>query len=224
LPRLLNEITHGIRKEFIIEWRQRYALNGLLLYLVCIIFICYMSFNIKNNTLSISTWNALFWVIILFTIVNSATKSFSVEHEKRWYLYYQLLSPSSVMASKMIYNAMLSVSIAIVTLFFYAFVMGNPVQDLFLFVVNMLLGSVGISCCFTMIGALASKAQNSHTLTAVLGFPVILPLLLLIIKISKHTLDGLERSLVYDEMLTITAIISIIVVTALLLFPFVWKE
>ena len=67
-------------KEWKVEWRNRYALNGLLLYLISTIFICYMSFNVKVNQLNPLTWNALFWIIMLFAAVNAIAKSFM--HEK----------------------------------------------------------------------------------------------------------------------------------------------
>lgn len=171
-----------------------------------------------------STWNALFWIAILFALVNNSIKSFNIESDKRWYFYYFLFRPESIIIAKMLYNGFFSVVIGLVTWFLYGIVMQNPVQDTFLFLVNLVSGCMGIAIGFTMVSAIAHKAQNSATLTAVLGFPLILPVLLLTIKISKHAIEGLERSLVYQQLITIWAIILISIATSLLLFPFSWKE
>jgi heme exporter protein B len=72
-----------IKKEWQIEWRNRYALNGLLLYLISTIFICYLSFNVKANQLNPPTWNALFWIIMVFSAVNAVAKSFMQEQSGR---------------------------------------------------------------------------------------------------------------------------------------------
>ena len=62
------QIFELIKKELLTEWRQRYALNGMVLYLVSTIFVCYMSFNLKAGVIDAVTWNALFWIIILLPV------------------------------------------------------------------------------------------------------------------------------------------------------------
>ena len=102
--------------------------------------------------------------------------------------------------------------------------MGNPVADFGLFLVNLGLGSIGFSGAFTLVSAIASQANNSGTLMAILGFPIILPLLLILIKVSKNAMDGLDLSVSTDEIFTLLAIDAIVVTVSWLLFPFVWKN
>jgi len=75
-----------------------------------------------------------------------------------------------------------------------------------------------------MISSIASKASNSGTLMAILGFPVIIPMLLLLIKMSRNAIDGLERNTSLDEITTISAIIIIAISTSILLFPYLWRS
>ena len=221
---MLQEITHLIRKEILLEWRQRYALNGMLLYIVSTIFICYQSFNLRNETISVPTWNALFWIILLFTSVNAVAKSFMQERAGRLLYYYVLASPQAIILSKIIYNALLMSLIALIGYFFYALVLGNPVGDQPLFVANILLGGIGFASSLTMVAGIASKAGNNSVLMAVLGFPVVLPMLLLLIKISKNAIDGLDRSVSTDELVTLLALNAIVIVLSYLLFPYLWKS
>jgi heme exporter protein B len=59
---------------------------------------------------------------------------------------------------------------------------------------------------------------------AVLSFPVIISILLLAIKITKNTIDGLERSVSYDELLTLASINCLVAAVSYLLFPYIWRS
>ena len=220
----MEEIKALIGKEIRLEWRQRYALNGVLLYVVSTVIICYLSFNLQRNHLSKATWNALFWIILLFTSVNAIAKSFVQERSGRLLYYYTLASPQGIIVSKILYNAGLMLILSGLGFGFYALVMGNPVEDGTLFVGNVLLGAVGFSSTLTMIAGIAAKAQNNGTLMAVLSFPVMLPMLLMLIKISKNALDGLDRSASGGEVVTLLAINAIVLVLSYILFPYLWRS
>ncbi|MCA6078260.1 heme exporter protein CcmB [Fulvivirga sedimenti] len=218
-----QQILKLIAKEWQVEWRQRYALNGLLLYLVSTIFICYLSFNVKVNQLNPLTWNALFWIILLFSAVNAVAKSFMQEHQGRLLYYYSLFSPQVLILARLIYNTALMLGLSIVGFLMYALVLGNPVGDMAYFFLSVVLGSMGFSVTFTMISAIAAKAGNNQTLMAILGFPIVLPMLLMVIKLSKNALDGLERSASTDELLTLIAINVLVGAVSFLLFPYLWR-
>lgn len=221
---MLKEIKALIIKEIQLELRQKNALYGMLLYMVCTVYICYLSFKLKSNQLSPITWNTLFWIILVFTAVNAIAKSFTQERYGRLLYYYTLASPVGIILSKIIYNTLLMLLLALVGFGFYAVVMGNPVGDMGLYLVSIVLGAIGFSSTLTMIAGIASKAENSATLMAVLSFPVILPMLLMLLKVSKNALDGLDRGSSKDEILTLLAIDVIVMILSVILFPFLWRS
>lgn len=221
---LLREIRVLIWKEMVLEWRQRYALNGMLLYIVSTVIICYVGFNLRGNSIRPDAWNTLFWIILLFTAVNAVAKSFAQERTGRFLYYYTLVSPQGIILSKIIYNALLLLLLTMVGYGFYSLLLGNPVQDQALFLLNVGLGAVGFASSLTMVSAIASKAPNNSVLMAILSFPVMIPLLLLLLKISKNALDGLDRSVSTDEMITLLAIDAIVVALSYLLFPYLWRS
>lgn len=206
------------------EWRQRYALNGMLLYVASTILICYLSFNLKRSQLNPITWNALFWIIMLFTSINAVAKSFIQERYGRFIYYYTIVSPQGVILSKILYNSLLMILLATLGYVFYAVVLGNPVQDKSLFLFNILLGAIGFSTTLTMVSSIASKTNNSSMLMAILSFPVIVPIMLMVIKISKNAIDGLERSASHSEIITLLAVNVIVGTVAYLLFPYLWRS
>lgn len=220
----MNEIGALLRKEALLEWRQRYALNGMLLYVGNTIFICYLSFGIKTKQLVPATWNALFWIILLFTSVNAIAKSFVQERQGRSLYLYQLASPQGIILSKILYNALLMLLLSFTGFAFYALVLGNPVEDIELFIANLFLGALGFSTTLTMVSGIAAKAANSSTLMTILSIPVIIPMLLMLIKISKNAIDGLSRSLITDEVVILMSVNAMLIAISYLLFPYLWRS
>ena len=46
LMNLLNQTWFLLKKEILLEWRSKYAFNGVLLYVVSTVFVCYISFSL----------------------------------------------------------------------------------------------------------------------------------------------------------------------------------
>ena len=220
----MQELRTLIGKEITLEWRQRYALNGMLLYIVSTVFVCYLSFKLKSNQLTPITWNTLFWIIILYTAVNAISKSFTQERAGRLLYYYTLASPQGIILSKIIYNSGLMLVLSLTGFGFYAFVMGNPVGDLWMYLVTIFLSSIGFASSLTMVAGIASKAENNGALMAILSFPVIIPMLLMVMKLAKNALDGLDRGSSSEEVMILLALDAIVVSLSLILFPYLWRS
>jgi heme exporter protein B len=221
---MFNSIITLLKKDILLEWRQRYAINGILLYVASTVFVCYLSFGIKTNKISPLTWNAVLWIILLFASVNAVAKSFLQEKSGRMLYYYTLVSPQAIILSKIIYNSGLLLLLSSIAYLFYSVVLGNPVQDKTLFFINVLIGSIGFATTFTMISAIASKADNSSTLMTILGFPIIIPMLLMLMKVSKSAIDGLALSVSIDELIILSALNIMMVALAYILFPYLWRS
>ena len=218
---LLREVKFLIHKEIILEWRSKYALNGVLLYVVSTVFVCFLSFKITPAPL---TWNALFWIIMLFASINGVSKSFLQESKGRQLYNYVLASPGAIILAKTIYNVLMMVMLTTIALMVYILVFSYSPPDFLMFYVSVILGSLSFSTIFTMVSAIAAKAGNGGMLMAVLSFPLIIPVLIVLIKLSKNAIDGLDRSVSLDEI-GILLVINIMTVTAsLILFPFLWKD
>lgn len=215
-----KQIKYLIAKELRLEMRNKYALGGILLYVVSTVFVSYLSFK---KIVSPATWNALFWIIFLFASVNAIAKSFINETKGRLLYLYTLTSPQAVILSKIIYNSLLLTVLAALCLAVYGLFIGNIVQDMPLFMITLLLGSFGFSSLLTMVSAIASKASNNFTLMAILSFPILIPLLIVLIKLSKNAIDGLEhRDMNFIMVLVFLNVI--IIALSYLLFRYLWRD
>jgi len=204
----------------LLEWRSKYALNSILLYVVSTVFVCYQAFRSVDGTV----WNALFWIILLFASINAISKSFVQESSGRQLYYYTLVSPQAVILSKIVYNVLLMLGLSLLALTVYFVIFRNPIGDPLYYFISVVLGSISFATVFTMISGISAKANSSGTLMAILGFPVIIPLLIVLIKLSKNAMDGLDRSVSLDEILVLLAINAIVIAVSLLLFPFIWRD
>ncbi len=213
-----------IQKEFTLELRRNAVISGIGLYLFSLIFICYLTFSLRQNTINEATWSALFWLALLFSVINSVAKSFIGEKKGLFIYYYSVASPQSIIISKILYNTILCLVLSLAAYLLFSTFIGNPVKDTGLFVLTLFLTSAGFSAALSLISGIASKANNSGILMAVLSFPVIIALLLMAIKITKNVLDGLERSASQDELLNLVAINCILTALAYMLFPYIWRS
>lgn len=217
---LLHQVKYLIKKEVLLEWRSKYALNGVLLYVVSTVFVCFLSFV----SIAPITWNALFWIIMLFASINAVSKGFLHESKGQQLYIYTIASPLALIISKTVYNVLLMMLLTLIALFFYVMVFDYVPQDLGLYIIATVLGSLSFSTIFTMISAIASKAGNGGMLMAILSFPVIIPVLIVLIKLTKNAIDGLDRSVSLDEIGLLLIINALVAAVTLLLFPYLWRD
>ena len=215
------ELKALLLKEVLLEWRRQSALGGVVLYLFSMVFLTYLAFDGRINT---ETWNALFWLILLFSAMNAIMKAFIQENERRHVFYYMMVSPATFINAKIIYNTVLLICLAIAGFLVFTAFLGNPVQSLNLFFMNLVTGMAGFSSILCLVSAIASRARNNFTLMAVLGFPLILPLLLVLIRVSGQTIHGSNFGTVAPGFITTLLLTAIAVTLSNVLFPYIWKE
>jgi heme exporter protein B len=213
-----------LSKELKLEFRKQSTLAGIALYLFSLTFICYLTFKLKQQSIQPVTWSALFWLVILFAVMNSVAKSFIGERKGLSIYYYYIASPQAIIISKIIYNAVLAFALSAIAYFLFVVFIGNPVQDVFLFFLTLVLTSWGLASSLSFISAIAAKASNSHVVMAVLSFPVLIAVLLMAIRLSKNALDGLDFSVSADELYNLLAINCISTALAYVLFPYIWRS
>lgn len=213
-----------LRKEFILELRRRSVISGLALYLFSTAFICYLTFSLHQNLITPLVWSALFWITLLFTVVNSVAKSFIGEKNERSIYYYSLTRPASIILSKIIYNFFLCLLLSFAGYILFMLFFQNPILDETIFMLVLTLASCGFASSLTLLSSISAKTNNSNVVMAVLSFPSIIGILMTSIKVTKNCIDGLDRSASVDELLTLGAINLLVAAVSYLLFPYIWRS
>jgi len=183
-----------------------------------------LAFALKQNLISPLVWSALFWITILFTSINTVAKSFIGEKKGLEIYYYSIASPVDLLLSKIVYNFLLCLLLSIAGYILFTLFLNNPIHDKILFASTLALTSLGFASSLTLLSGIASKANNSNILMAVLSFPVVISILLMAIKITKNCIDDLDSSMSYGPLLSLLAINCLVTAASYLLFPFVWKN
>ena len=216
-----KQVLALVKKDLLLDWRQQFSLASVILYMAATIFIVVMATQSNNAAL----WNALLWIIILFVANGAVAKNFSQDSARQRIYYYSICNPIAVLVAKYIYNALiLMILSALAYLGMSIFTGLDPVRDHGLFFVILLLASIGFSTIFTFTSSIASASNNQHTLLAILSFPVIIPTLLLLNKLSQHSM-GINFDTSYlTDILMLLAIDMLLVGVSFLLFPFLWKD
>lgn len=207
-------------KELKQEWRQRFAVQGILLYALAATYVVYLSLHVLDRP----AWNALYWVILIFSAVSAIAKSFLQESKGKMLYLHQLVHPASVLIAKILYNSLLMVFISMLVLLAYSILLGQQAEHLGWFILAVLIGSASFSAVLTMVSAISSKTGNGHLIMPVLSIPLLIPLLLIAVKASKTAVDGLEVSLLYDDLLVMVVFYAMISLLGYILYPWLWKE
>jgi heme exporter protein B len=92
------------------------------------------------------------------------------------------------------------------------------------FLLAVVLGGIGFAAVLTLISAIAARAGNGLGLMAILGFPLVLPMLLAVMRASKLSLDGVAWSVTSTYFLGLILLDVITITLAWVLFPYLWRD
>jgi heme exporter protein B len=209
-----------IKKEFLLEIRQQYTFYGILLYVISTLFVLYLSMGQPET----AVWNGLFWMMQLFICVNAVAKSFLAESRGRLLYYYSIAGSVDFILAKLLFNVFLMLLLTVMSWLLFSVLLGNPVSNTAGFLGISLLGGVSLSLVFTFLSAIAARAQQNAALMAVMGFPVIIPQLMLLMKISNSAFGPVLQGSLLQTVLLLVCLDFLVVVLSVILFPFLWKD
>jgi len=217
--RSINHIFTLFKKDLLLEIRQQYSFYGVLLYIGATIFVLYMAIESPES----NVWNGLFWVIQIFISVNAVAKSFLQESRGRMLYFYSIAGPRDFVLAKLLFNSLLMLLMSLLSLALFSLFLGNPLVKAGTFIGLVLLGGWSLSLVFTFLAAIAAKAQQNAAIMAVLGFPLIIPQLILLMRLSNATFNE-TIPIPAATILLLIALDLMVILLAVILFPFLWKD
>ena len=216
----MNKILTLVKKDLLLEIRQQYTFYGIALYAGSTIFVLYLAMGSAED----KVWNGLFWMIQLFICVNAVAKSFLQESRGRMLYFYSIAGARDFVLSKLIFNIALMLIMSIVSLLLFLLLFQNPLQNPFKFVGIVCLGGCSLSLVFTFLAAIAARAQQNAAMMAIMGFPLIVPQLLLLMRISNTAFGDVIQAGGMQIILLLVALDLLVIILAVILFPFLWKD
>lgn len=216
-----KHIVALVKKDIMLEMRQQYTFYGILLYVASTVFMLYMAMGQPEDE---KVWNGLFWIIQLFICVNAVAKSFLQESRGRMLYFYSIAGAKDFIISKLLFNAVLMILMSVVSLLLFMVMLGDPLQHGWQFLGIVCLGGSSLSLVFTFLAAISAKAQNNAPMMAILGFPLIIPQIMLLMRISNIAFFDVIQAGLGQMILLLVGLDVLVVALAVVLFPFLWKD
>jgi heme exporter protein B len=217
----LSNCIQLVKKDLRLEWRQKSAISAIFVYVISTTFVLFFAFK---GSIEPKTWISLFWIISLFSATSAAAQSFQKEGNSQFYYLRNICSPIELIVSKCITNTFLLLILSIVTFSVMTLFFGTQIENTKLYFVAIMGASIGLSILFTLLSAITARTQNL-VLISILGFPLVIPMLQLVVKLSLLT--GINEGFGKDKLIAIGSIFTldlIIFILSLILFPYLWRD
>lgn len=210
-------------KDLRMELRSRYALNAVLMFGITT--LAMVSFSLGQRGLPPEVLAALFWIILFFSAVAGLALVFVREEEAGTALALRLVAdPIAVYLGKFFFNlTLLAMMTIVITPIFFMFT-DAPTNNIPPFILIEVLGVIGLCAATTLVAAIISRAAIKGALFAVLSFPLLITLLLMLVTASSKILAGDPLSKTFAELQGLVAYSVVMLTASLLLFKFVWQE
>ena len=168
----------------------------------------------------------LLWVLLCFAAFTGLAHSFVQEEESGTVAALRLtMLPGAVYAGKLAFNLSLTLAVALLVTPVYILMTDMPTGPLWLFVLVMFSGCLGLAGAATILAALAAKARSAGALFSALGLPFMVVFLILLLNAANalFTIDAPAVHLVRDIGGLLSYGILLITVSALV-FGLIWEE
>lgn len=211
-------------KDFSSELRMRYAINALIMFVV--VAVSTILFSIGSEKAPQNVYAGLFWVVVFFSAMSGLSRNFVSEEERGTNLILSLIAhPISIFVGKFFFNLILIVFINLIIAFLYFFLFTDfIIKNWLMFTLSFVLGNFGIAASSTIIAAIISKANVKGTLYPVLAFPVLLPLILMLIEITKAAMEGNSIYSMQAEFVVLISYDVIMFTASILVFDIIWRD
>ena len=191
-----------VRKELLVEWRQRSRLTGLIFFAFAVLLL--IAFAVPDTGLLRDLAGGALWLGLLLASARSLDQSFAVELENGaleglvlWPVPAHTLFYGKALANLLL---LLLVALAITPLCFALYdppLRGDPLLLLGI----LLLGTAGIAAPGTLVAALTAQARGASALLPLLLFPLVVPVILCASRATTLLLEGDPMHQVDDWML-----------------------
>ena len=220
----MKALMYLIKHEFRMEFRQKYAIASILLFTVSTIYVVYQAMKKIDDS---NVWNAILWIILLFSAFNAIGKSFSTEQRSLRMYLYTTVKPQQFVLAKLIYNSLFMVVLGLLALGVFSLFLGDgglgPLK-LGAYILGVVMGSVGFACLLTLIAGIAAQTDSGSGMTAVLGLPITIPLILIIMRFTTQIMKGIPFEDNVQNILYLGVLNVGLIGLTYLLFPYLWRD
>lgn len=220
---LMSKAFAVYAKDIRLEFRSRYAINSILMFGVTTLAL--VSFSLGQSGLATKVLGALFWIILFFSSTAGLSLVFVREEEAQTALALRLAAdPTAVYLGKLFFNfTLLTLMALVITPLFFVFTDASE-GNLVAFIFTLILGVIGLCAASTLVAAIISRAAMKGALFAVLSFPLMITLMILLVSATAKGMEGAPLAEISAELQALFAYSVIMITASLMLFRHVWED
>ncbi len=221
---MLSALRAVLEKEFLLEYRTRYGLNTILLFVV--VSVSLIVFSVSAELLTSELTSALFWNTAFFAALSALQRGFVSEVERGTMLFLKLsTTPTVIFLGKLIYNFLLSLFVNLAIALLYLGLLSLVIESPTIFLTTLLLGSASIAIVLTLISAVVANTTARGGLFAVLSFvPLLIPIFMTVRATRIASQEDAPFARAETELQILAAYTLVMFFVSLMLFEFIWEE
>lgn len=221
---MINALRAVLEKEFLLEYRTRYGVNTILLFVV--VSVSLIVFSISAELLTNELTSALFWNTAFFAALSALQRGFVSEVERGTMLFLKLSAkPSAIFLGKLIYNFLLSLLVNVAIAVLYLGLLSLAIENPTIFLTTLLLGSASIAIVLTLISAVVANTTARGGLFAVISFvPLLIPIFMTVRATRMATQEDAPFFRAETELQILAAYTLVMFAVSIMLYDFIWEE
>ena len=221
---MLSALRAVLEKEFLLEYRTRYGVNTILLFVL--VSVSLIVFSVSAELLTSELTSALFWNTAFFAALSALQRGFVSEVERGTMLFLKLSATSTaIFLGKLIYNFLLSLLVNGAIAVLYLGLLSLTIENPTIFLTTLLLGSASIAIVLTLISAVVANTTARGGLFAVLSFvPLLIPIFMTVRATRIATQEDAPFARAETELQILAAYMLVMFFVSLMLYDFIWEE
>ncbi len=213
-----------LAKDLRLEWRSRVAVNALLTFVLSAVFL--VVYAVGNDDLGERTVSALVWTVVVFSAAVGMSRSFVAEEEQQTSTLLRLhASPGAVYAGKLLFNFALLLVVNGLAMLVFIFMLNLQLGTPALAWAAVVLGALALAGATTLLSAIVAKTRGGAAMLPILLFPLLLPLLGAAVRAMTFAFaDSGAWEQARDDLITLGAFAGVTISASVMLFDQVWND
>lgn len=220
----MKMVLYLVKHHLKMDLRNIHNVMSLVLFALA---SAYTALQVLGGKPEPSTWNALAWIILMFTSFNSASRVLPEDlNSVRTYIHWTI-PPKVLILARTLHSSLIMSMLSVLLLFALGLFLGTASMSttvILFFLLGMVLTAVGLSATLTLLSSLSARAGAGYGLTAILGLPLIIPIILVSTQFGTDLISGVAISSTVQNLYYLGGLSIGIGVYGYILFPYLWRS